>query len=97
MPIIIPDNLPAVEVLQSKHICYEERRAVHQDIRPLRIAILNLMPQKIVTETQLLRVLANTYKWNLFCCALKPRIQNTPESPANLLYHFCRVKQDSTA
>ena len=61
MPIIIPDNLPAVEVLQSENIfVMRERRAVHQDIRPLRIAILNLMPQKIVTETQLLRVLANT-------------------------------------
>lgn len=61
MPIKIPDNLPAKEILSSENIfVMDERRAYHQDIRPLKIAILNLMPTKIVTETQLLRLLGNT-------------------------------------
>lgn len=61
MPIKIPDNLPATEILTNENIfVMTETRAVHQDIRPLRIAILNLMPTKITTETQLLRLLGNT-------------------------------------
>lgn len=60
MPIKIPDNLPASEVLISENIfVMNEGRAFHQDIRPLRIAIVNLMPTKITTETQLLRLLGN--------------------------------------
>lgn len=61
MPIIIPDSLPASSILQGENIfVMKEKRAVHQDIRPLRIVILNLMPQKIVTETQILRLLGNS-------------------------------------
>ncbi len=61
MPITIPDQLPAKETLLSENIfVMDENRAIHQDIRPLRIAILNLMPTKIATETQLLRLLGNT-------------------------------------
>jgi homoserine O-succinyltransferase/O-acetyltransferase len=61
MPIKIPDNLPAAEILRNENIfVMGEDRAVHQDIRPLKIAILNLMPTKIATETQLLRLLGNT-------------------------------------
>lgn len=61
MPVKIPDSLPAMGILESENIfVIGENRAVHQDIRPLRIAILNLMPTKIVTETQLLRLLGNT-------------------------------------
>ena len=61
MPIKIPTALPATEVLQSENIfVITETRAVTQDIRPLRIAVLNLMPTKIVTETQLARLLGNT-------------------------------------
>ncbi|MTI81662.1 MAG: homoserine O-succinyltransferase [Firmicutes bacterium] len=61
MPIKIPDNLPATEVLKNENIfVMSETRAVHQDIRPLRIAVLNLMPTKIATETQLVRLLGNT-------------------------------------
>jgi homoserine O-succinyltransferase len=60
MPIIIPNSLPASGILQRENIfIMHEKRAVHQDIRPLKIAILNLMPLKIVTETQILRLLAN--------------------------------------
>jgi len=61
MPIIIPENLPAAEILTSENIfIMNEIRALHQDIRPLRIAILNLMPAKIITETQFLRLIGNT-------------------------------------
>lgn len=61
MPIRIPDNLPAAETLNSENIfVMSEDRAYHQDIRPLKIAILNIMPTKITTETQLLRLLGNT-------------------------------------
>lgn len=61
MPIKIQDNLPAVETLNNENIfVMTENRAFHQDIRPLKIAILNLMPTKITTETQLLRLLGNT-------------------------------------
>ncbi len=61
MPIKISNNLPAKTVLENENIfVMTETRALHQDIRPLRIAILNLMPTKIVTETQLLRCLSNT-------------------------------------
>ena len=61
MPVKIPDNLPAIEILNNENIfAMGEQRAFTQDIRPLRIAILNLMPVKSVTETQLLRLLSNT-------------------------------------
>jgi homoserine O-succinyltransferase len=61
MPVKIPDNLPAVQVLRDENIfVMTEQRAGTQDIRPLRVAILNLMPNKEVTETQLLRVIGNT-------------------------------------
>ncbi len=61
MPIKIPDGLPAQSVLENEHIfVMTEYRALHQDIRPLKIGILNLMPTKITTETQILRSLSNT-------------------------------------
>jgi homoserine O-succinyltransferase len=61
MPIKIPDQLPATGILQSENIfVMSEHRAFHQDIRPLRILILNLMPIKTTTETQLLRLLSNS-------------------------------------
>lgn len=60
MPIKIPDTLPAFGVLQKEHVfVMDENKAVHQDIRPLKIVILNLMPLKINTEIHLLRLLAN--------------------------------------
>lgn len=61
MPIRIPDALPATEILEGENIfVMTEFRALHQDIRPLRVLILNLMPAKIATETQLMRKLSNT-------------------------------------
>ena len=61
MPIVIPESLPAFETLSEENIfIINEERSIHQDIRPLEIAIVNLMPTKIETETQLLRLLGNS-------------------------------------
>ena len=61
MPICIPKDLPAAKTLQEENIfVMDVERATSQDIRPLRILVLNLMPTKIVTETQLARLLGNT-------------------------------------
>lgn len=61
MPIKIPDSLPARATLEGENIfVMTEYRAIHQDVRPLNLLILNLMPTKIVTETQLLRKLSNS-------------------------------------
>jgi homoserine O-succinyltransferase/O-acetyltransferase len=60
MPINVPDKLPAIEILKEENIfVMDESVAIHQDIRPLRIAMLNLMPVKQTTETQLIRMLSN--------------------------------------
>ena len=61
MPIRIPNNLPAREILEGENIfVMTDERAVRQDIRPLDIVIVNLMPTKIATETQLLRLLGKS-------------------------------------
>lgn len=61
MPLNLPDKLPAIELLKEENIfVIDNSRATQQDIRPLRIAILNLMPLKITTETDLVRLLSNT-------------------------------------
>lgn len=61
MPIKIPENLPAHDVLSNENIfVMTDERALHQDIRPLRIVILNIMPDKITAEIQLLRLIGNT-------------------------------------
>lgn len=61
MPLNIPDKLPAVDILQDENIfVMRETTAIHQDIRPLRIVILNLMPVKTTTETHILRLLSNS-------------------------------------
>lgn len=60
MPLIIPQNLPAADILENENIfVMKKSRAIHQDIRPLKIGIVNLMPAKTVTETHLLRMLSN--------------------------------------
>jgi homoserine O-succinyltransferase len=61
MPVNVPDKLPAIDILKEENIfVMDETRAHHQDIRPLKIIILNLMPLKITTETDLLRLLSNS-------------------------------------
>ena len=61
MPLRLPDRLPAIDILKSENIfVMDDTRAHTQDIRPLRIVILNLMPLKVTTETDLVRLLSNT-------------------------------------
>ena len=61
MPVTIPRGLPAKEILDAENVfTMTEERAFHQDIRPLEIALVNLMPTKQSTETQAIRLLANT-------------------------------------
>ncbi|MBS3886704.1 MAG: homoserine O-succinyltransferase [Dethiobacter sp.] len=96
MPIKIPNNLPAAETLTNENIfVMSEHRAMHQDIRPLRIAILNLMPTKIQTETQLLRLLGNT-PIQVEAIFLHPKthhVKNTPEEHlVNFYQTFDEVK-----
>lgn len=96
MPINIPNNLPAFETLQSENIfVFSEERAKTQDIRPLKIAIMNLMPTKIVTETQILRLLGNS-PLQVDIELLHPKSytsRNTPEEHLRLFYKtFDEVK-----
>jgi len=61
MPINVPDSLPAIELLKKENIfIMDESKALHQDIRPLKVIIVNLMPIKITTETDLIRLLSNS-------------------------------------
>ena len=81
MPIKIPDALPAVKVLSNENIfVMTEKRAITQDIRPLKLLLLNLMPLKIDTETQLSRLLGNTpLQIELeFICTKTHNSKNTP-------------------
>ena len=61
MPLNLQKNLPAIELLKKEHIfVMDSLRAATQDIRPLRVVVLNLMPLKVTTETDLVRLLSNT-------------------------------------
>lgn len=91
MPIKIPDNLPAKETLTNENIfVMTEQRATHQDIRPLRIAILNLMPTKITTETQLLRLIGNT-PLQVEVDLLHPKTHLSKNTPAEHLINFYKT------
>lgn len=94
MPIKIPDALPAKEVLQNENIfTMDETRAYHQDIRPLRVAILNLMPTKVTTETQILRLLANTPLQVEFVL-LHPKSHTSKNTSAEHLRQFYKTFDD---
>lgn len=91
MPINIPNNLPAAEVLTNENIfIMTEERASHQDIRPIKIAILNLMPTKIVTETQLLRLIGNT-PLQVDVVLLHPRTHTSKNTAPEHLKTFYKV------
>lgn len=91
MPIKVPDNLPAKEILSEEHIfVMDESRAFHQDIRPLKIAILNLMPLKEVTEVQLLRLLGNT-PLQIETTLLHPETYDAKNTPAEHMKSFYHV------
>jgi homoserine O-succinyltransferase len=91
MPVVIPETLPAKTILEKENIfVMGEKRALHQDIRPLKLAILNLMPTKIATETQLLRLLGNSSLQVeiTFLHMASHDSRNTP--PEHLLNHYRR-------
>ena len=96
MPIRIPDDLPASSILKSENIfTMSETRASHQHIRPLRVLILNLMPKKIETETQLMRLLSNTpLQVDIELIRVDARAtRNTPQEHLDSFYgDFERVK-----
>lgn len=94
MPINIPDDLPAAETLTGENIfIMTESRAVHQDIRPLRIAIMNLMPTKIITETQLLRLLGNS-PLQVNITLLHPDSHESRNTPIEHLERFYQSFED---
>lgn len=89
MPVKIPDDLPAFSVLESENVfVMSEARAEEQDIRPLRILILNLMPTKVETEIQLLRCLANSPLQTdvMFLQAATHESKNTPTEYLSRFY-----------
>ena len=91
MPIKIPDHLPAKEVLENENIfVMDESRAYRQDIRPLRICILNLMPTKETTESQILRLLGNT-PLQVEIVLLHPRSHTSKNTSAEHLEMFYKT------
>ena len=91
MPIKIPANLPATEVLNRENIfVMDELKALYQDIRPLRIAILNLMPTKIDTETQLLRLLGNS-PLQVEVTLLHPKSYHSKNTPISHIKTFYKT------
>ena len=97
MPICIPTDLPAARTLQDENIFVMDiDRAARQDIRPLRILLLNLMPTKIATETQLARLLGNTpLQIELELLAVRHQPKNTPpEHMLSFYKHFSQVRED---
>ena len=89
MPLRLPDKLPAIELLKKENIfVMDNSRATSQDIRPLRIVILNLMPLKITTETDLVRLLSNTpLQMEIYFMKLKSHTsKNTPIEHMMMFY-----------
>ncbi len=98
MPVTIPKDLPSGAVLKEENIfCMTSERAIHQDIRPLQIAILNLMPNKKKTEEQFLRLLGNTALQVevTFLTTASYESKNTPRSYLKTFYRtFDEIKED---
>jgi homoserine O-succinyltransferase len=97
MPIKVQSNLPAKKVLEDENIfIMDETRALHQDIRPLQIAILNLMPNKEDTEVQLLRSLSNTpLQVDITFLTTDTYVgKNTPTSHLDQFYLTCKEVYD---
>ena len=90
MPLRLPDRLPAIELLKHENIfVMDTTRAHQQDIRPLRIVILNLMPLKITTETDLIRLLSNT-PLQLDVSFMKLRSHTSKNTPIEHMMMFYR-------
>ena len=99
MPLNLPDSLPAIEILREENIfVIDETKAIHQDIRPLRIVILNLMPLKIATETDLLRLLSNSpIQIEIDFLQIEGHVsKNTSLDHLNAFYHtFSEIKKNT--
>ena len=90
MPLRLPDRLPAIDILKNENIfVMDNSRATTQDIRPLRIVILNLMPLKITTETDLIRLLSNT-PLQLEISFMKLRSHTSENTPIEHMMMFYR-------
>ncbi|MCR5076928.1 MAG: homoserine O-succinyltransferase [Prevotella sp.] len=90
MPLRLPDRLPAIEILKRENIfVMDDSRAHTQDIRPLRIVILNLMPLKVTTETDLVRLLSNT-PLQLEISFMKLRSHTPKNTPVEHMMMFYR-------
>lgn len=90
MPLNLPDKLPAIELLKQENIfVIDNSRATHQDIRPLRIVVLNLMPLKITTETDLIRLLSNT-PLQLEISLMKVKSHTSKNTPVEHMQAFYR-------
>ena len=98
MPLRLPDRLPAIELLKKENIfVMDTTRAHHQDIRPLRIVILNLMPIKVTTETDLIRLLSNTpLQLEISFMKLKSHTpKNTPVEHMKMFYRdFAYMREE---
>jgi homoserine O-succinyltransferase len=96
MPLNVPDNLPAIDVLKEENIfVMAESRAIQQDIRPLKIVILNLMPIKITTEAHLLRMLSNSpLQVEITLLNISNHVsKNTPKEHLETFYvHFDKIR-----
>lgn len=100
MPICIPKELPAFQTLAKENIfVMDNERASHQDIRPLRVLLLNLMPKKIETECQFLRLLSNTpIQVNIEFLQVSSHVsKNTTKVHLESFYHtFSKFKRNTT-
>jgi homoserine O-succinyltransferase len=93
MPVKIPNTLPARAVLEGENIfVMDEDRAIHQDIRALRVAILNLMPTKVATETQLLRLLSNSALQVEITLLHTASYESRNADAGHLLKHYVTIK-----
>lgn len=99
MPIRVADELPAVSVLRNENVfVMTHSRASHQDIRPLKVLLLNLMPKKIETENQFLRLLSNSpLQIDIQLLRIDKReSKNTPAKHLNTFYcHFDDIKEQN--
>mgnify|MGYP000232589003 CR=1 FL=1 len=96
MPIRVPDQLPAITALRQENIyVMPEHRADSQDIRPMQVAILNLMPDKITTEIQLVRLLSNSpLQVNVDLVRLQHQAKNTSEAHLDNFYRYFNDVKD---
>ncbi|WP_101690404.1 homoserine O-acetyltransferase MetA [Dysgonomonas massiliensis] len=98
MPVNIPQNLPAIDILKKENIfVFDQLRANQQDIRPLRVLVLNLMPIKITTETDIIRLLSNNpLQVEIDFLKLETHeSKNTPEEHLIMFYKgFSEIKED---